>query len=406
MTRYIVLRATAGDSEEDLLVPRMLQAQDSALPPPDLSTPLPPSLPAPKVTVEDLGPEQAAEALQDPGILGLAEPMPTRLIAPTGSSSVEPPNGPTWGVAAVKAHDTAYNGQGVPVCILDTGIDATHGAFEGVNAQQRNFTTSADADANGHGTHCAGTLFGRNVGGTRIGVAPGVTDALIGKVLDDEGLGSSEMLFRAINWAVEAGARVLSMSLGFDFPGYSAKLVDECQYPVDVATSKALKAYRDNLRVFDAIMDMIEARSALGRGMVVVAATGNESRRSLQKHYRLSASVPSAAKGVLSVGALRRNRERLDVADFSNMDPLVCAPGVDIVSARAGGGLIAHDGTSMACPHAAGVAALWWQRLGSDPGELATAEAVVARLRSSCRTDVFASGVDLRDRGEGLVQAP
>lgn len=357
------------------------------------------------LTVEDLQPGEAIEARRDSNLL-VAEAMPTRLISPTASRKVHSPSGIAWGVTAVGADRTALDGQGVRVCVLDTGIDEDHPAFEGVSLTQRNFTASADGDLQGHGTHCAGTFFGRDVANTRIGVAPGVSEALIGKVLDDRGAGSSEMLFDAINWAMDENAKVLSMSLGFDFPGQVERLVERRGYPIALATSETLRVYRDNLRVFDAIMALIEARSAFGGGMVVVAASGNESRRGAQENYRIGASVPSDAKGVVSVGALRQANGGLKIADFSNTYPVVSAPGVDIVSAQTGGGLVAYDGTSMACPHAAGVAALWWQRLMNDGFQQPSADTVVARLRNSCRTDVLGPSVDLQDRGDGLVQAP
>ncbi len=101
--------------------------------------------------------------------------------------------------------------------MLDTGIDANHPAFAGVQLVQRNFTEEPPQDLHGHGSHCAGTIFGRDVAGTRIGVARNIKRALIGKVLG-EGGGSSATLARAIHWALEEGAHVISMSLGIDFP--------------------------------------------------------------------------------------------------------------------------------------------------------------------------------------------
>ena len=68
--------------------------------------------------------------------------------------------------------------------------------------RQKNFTGEAPSDQHGHGTHCAGTIFGREVQGRRIGVAPGVGRALIGKVLG-EGGGGSDQLARAMLWACE-----------------------------------------------------------------------------------------------------------------------------------------------------------------------------------------------------------
>ena len=70
------------------------------------------------------------------------------------------------------------------------------------------------------------TIFGRDVDGKRIGIARGVRKALIGKVLSDTGGGSSEMIFRGIQWALDEGAHVISMSLGFDFPGAVKRMED------------------------------------------------------------------------------------------------------------------------------------------------------------------------------------
>ena len=140
--------------------------------------------------------------------------------------------------------------------------------------------------------------------------------------------------------------------------------------------------------------------------MVIVAASGNESKRKRNPKYEISASVPAAAKGIVSVGAFGETSGGLNVADFSNTNPMLSAPGVDVVSAKTGGGLAALNGTSMAGPHAAGFAALWWQSLKEDSAIPVTASAVVTRMPASCRTDVFPSGVDVLDRGDGLIQAP
>ena len=169
--------------------------------------------PEPEVSVEDLEPRDLREATRDPGILDLARTMPTRLIAPTVSESAAT-TGPTWGIQAVGADKSPADGRDVPVCILDTGIDADHEAFAGVDLVQQDFTGSGNGDVQGHGTHCAGTVFGRDVDGTRIGVAPGVSRALIGKVLDDRGGGESDMLFNAILSASSLRGRGQSLSYG------------------------------------------------------------------------------------------------------------------------------------------------------------------------------------------------
>ena len=153
----------------------------------------------------------------------------------------------------------------------------------------------------------AQVLFsGRDVHGSRIGIAKGVRDVLIGKILSYKSVGTSEMAFRGLWWAAENGAHVISMSLGFDFPGMVADKVGH-GWPPDLATSVALEAYRGNLRMFDALMTMIKARESFSPSCVVVAAAGNESKRDVNPEYEIAVSLPAAADGVLSTGALGRS---------------------------------------------------------------------------------------------------
>jgi subtilisin family serine protease len=366
----------------------------------------------PRIDVLSLDKQQVRDLARDPEVKAVARLMPTQLIVPVSDedagldSEVQSTEGagPTWGVSAVGADVSQRTGAGVVIAVLDTGIDSTHPAFQGVSLSEEDFSGSGNGDRQGHGTHCAGTIFGREVDGTRIGVATGVSQALIGKVLADDGRGDSDMLFRGIQWAVDKGAHVISMSLGFDFPGMVQRL-QEAGWPVDLATSVGLEAYRGNLRMFDALMQLIERRGAFTPGTVVVAASGNESKRQVNADYELAASLPAAAEGVVSTGALAQSANGLTVAPFSNTFVQVAAPGVAIVSARAGGGLRSLNGTSMATPHAAGVAALWWEDVLASPLP-ATAGTVTARLLANADITALAPGVDVADRGVGLVRSP
>jgi subtilisin family serine protease len=347
--------------------------------------------------------KQVLDAARDPAVLSIAPTMPTKLIKPFDvvAQAVQPP----WGLAAVGANTSTFNGDGVDVAVLDTGIDAAHPAFAGVTLVEKDFSGSGDGDVAGHGSHCAGTIFGRDVAGTRIGVARGIQRALIGKVLGNDGSGSSDWLFAAMQWALNEKAKVISMSLGFDFPGMVTKLVGQ-GYPSDLATSLALEAYRGNLRMFDAIMDLARARTAFDGGAVVIAAAGNESKREVNPNYEIAVSLPAAANGVVAVGALGKNTQnKYFVADFSNTFPQISAPGVGVLSVKSGGGLVEFSGTSMATPHVAGLVALWWQFV-RGAGIPVTASNVVARLLAAAKTGNFKAGVDVEDRGVGIARAP
>lgn len=356
----------------------------------------------PMVSTEQLSDRAVTELKSDPQVQLVVPAMPVRLIAPIPADGLSLTA--NWGIKAVRADKSAYDGSGVCVAILDTGIDSDHPAFAGMTLVEKDFSEHGNGDRNGHGTHCAGTIFGRNDGGRRIGIARGVERALIAKVLGDDGAGQSEMIFEALAWAMQQHADIISLSLGFDFPGMISRLVAD-GWPLDMATSTALEAYGGNLRMFDAIMAVFKAQAAFGVAPLVIAAAGNESRRDLKPDFRIATSLPAAAADVLSVAAVGRHDGKYEVADFSNIQALLAAPGVDITSAWPGGGLRTISGTSMACPHVTGVAALWWQFL-RQAGINPTARNVASRLISNARKNVFIPNTDEADVGQGLVTAP
>ena len=361
-----------------------------------------------RVDVETVGASGHAELRRDPDAVVVARPMPVALIEPvpmsTPDAAPEPVNGATWGVFVTGALQSPYTGAGVTVAVLDTGIDASHEAFQGIDLVQRDFTGEGNGDKDGHGTHVAGTIFGQTTQGVRFGVAPGVRRALIGKVLGALRTATTVELAGAVQWAADGGASVINMSLGFDFPGMVNGLMKQ-GLPANFATSRALAQYRDNIRFFDALLQLLRARVTQSSGALLVSAAGNESRRQLRPDFTIDVAPPAAADGVVAVAALGTAgapHDNLTVAPFSNVRAAVAAPGAQIHSAQAGGGYTLKSGTSMASPHVTGVAALWAERQLQLNGRV-NVPSLDAQLRGHARRLPNASYLDV---GDGLIAAP
>jgi len=361
---------------------------------------------------EELQDPEASDLRRDSNVVAVVPSMPFALIAPVAGATVEET---VWGLDAVGATSSKQDGDGVTVAVLDTGIDKTHPAFARIafaNDDLVDFIADETGkpgtaeDHHGHGTHVAGTIFGRDVGGTRIGVAREVKKVLIAKVLGPNG-GSTEAVFNAIEWALKRRADVISMSLGMNFPGMLKSLMESLGLPQDITMSRALVAYRENLRLFDRLAALVEARVANGRGTLLVAASGNESRRDINPEFTVATTPPAAADGFVSVGAVSRAGKQdtpFAVAPFSNTGCLFAAPGVDILSAKRGGGLVTMSGTSMATPHVAGVVALWTQKIfpaGNRPN--GWAKDVLLEIQKSL---ISGQGQSRSDVGLGIVRAP
>lgn len=399
---YLVLRVTRAEGEAyDPLQPFFKGIEES----PEAAREIEYQVEALRLDQQDY-----RAARNDRQIAAIARPMPLRLIepvaAPEPAAEPAPINDATWGVFVTGTLQSPYVGHGVTVGVLDTGIDAGHEAFQGVTLVQKDFTGEGEGDEHGHGTHVAGTIFGQTVQGLRYGVAPGVRRALIGKVLGTQRSATTAELVDAVQWAVDGGAQVINMSLGFDFPGL-VKWWTDLGLEADLATSRALAQYRDNMRFFDSLVDLLRARSAQFPSALIIAAAGNESKRQVDPNHAIEVAPPAAADGIVAVAALQTAgppHDALTVAPFSNIRADVSAPGMGVYSARLNGGYTYMNGTSMASPHVAGVAALWAERQLQRTGTF-NLSALDARLRGNARGDRLPDANYL-DVGEGLVTAP
>ena len=146
-----------------------------------------------------------------------------RLIHPKRIAAATAATGPQWGMKKIDAPalwKKGFDGSGIIVAHLDTGVDGKHAALRNAITRFAFFDdlgaevspAPKPFDSGEHGTHTAGTIAGRPVRGKQIGVAPG---AHIASALVIEGGNPIARVLGGMNWAVGVGARVLSMSLGF-----------------------------------------------------------------------------------------------------------------------------------------------------------------------------------------------
>src|SRR5262249_53374689 len=113
----------------------------------------------PTVEIEEIERRDISALTRRADVDAAARVMPMKLIAPTKGQDAAIPAAldVAWGVKAVKADTSPFSGDGIIVAVLDTGIDASHPAFSGIEIIEKDFTGEGNGDTHGHGTHCAGT---------------------------------------------------------------------------------------------------------------------------------------------------------------------------------------------------------------------------------------------------------
>lgn len=282
------------------------------------------------------------------GLHNTGQTVTGSLVKGTPDADIDAPEG--WDAAF--GAGTFPNSGGTRVGILDTGIDLAHVDLLGKTKACASAVTATGtivvgscSDDNLHGTHVAGTVSAITNNGVGVaGVAPNAEFAIF-KALNSAGVGFYADVIAGIHWLhITGGARIISMSIGG---------------PQDGALDK-------------------ELTEAYAAGTLLIAAAGNDGDST--KNW------PAFHPDVVSVAATNAKDER---ASFSNCnsDVEVAAPGVDIWSTIPGNAYASLDGTSMATPHASGVAAMIMWAKGTSASQTRS------QLRGTA-DDLGASGWD------------
>jgi subtilisin family serine protease len=270
-----------------------------------------------------------------------------------------------------------------------------------VTIHARNFTPESDHDEDGHGTHFAGIVLCRDVDGRRIGIARGVERALIGKVIGAHG-GATDALVQAIQWAVAEGADVIAISLALDAVALERDILRGGS-SARFARLHAYEAYAQNVKLFERLIALLWAQAAFSRSVTIVAAAGNDSRRTANPPEEISARLRAAIDGVIAVAALASDERGLRIAPFSNGGAELAAPGSRALSARRGGGPEARSGTGTAAAHVTGVAALLIEKMKREG---VSGTALASRLTALATYEALQNDPSPSEIGAGLVQVP
>ena len=242
------------------------------------------------------------------------------------------------------------------------------------------------------------------------------------RVLGDNG-GSTSSIAEGIQWAIKQGSHIISMSLGRDIHSqFTAWKKMNSAWPDEVLLGALLDGYISQLNFYQAVAEYAQSQNGEKAGTIIIAASGNSSRRWVESAYEAPCGTPAASEDIISVGALgtaldifpdieadNPKASLLLPASFSNYNNDLSAPGVSVFSSVPGGYEVLN-GTSMATPHVAGIAALYVEKQLASLGEF-NPVMLKHQLQGTATTKgVLVSNEDLElssaDLGIGMVQAP
>ncbi|WP_413161103.1 S8 family serine peptidase [Capilliphycus salinus ALCB114379] len=292
------------------------------------------------------------DAVDGYGLINASAAVSQAIGSPVPFVDVPDTLDPNWGVNRINAPEVwsqGYTGEGVVVAVLDTGVDYNHPDLDsriwqnideipnnGIDDDGNGFRDDVNGwdfidydrdpmDLDGHGTHVAGVIAAENNEFGITGVAPNAQIMPVRVLTDDQG--GIYSVVSGIRYAVDNGADVINMSLGFE-------------------------SYSSYYYHFNPLQEAIQY--ATDNGVVVVSSAGNDGE------FVPKYPANYATEIGIAVGASDFYNHFADFSNQAGFNPLdyVVAPGVDIYSTTPNNNYEYYEGTSMAAPHVAGVAAL------------------------------------------------
>ena len=337
-------------------------------------------------------------------------------VEAAGDVVADPREAEQWDMALIgadAAHQTTDGDRNVLVAVLDSGIEATHpdlaanidtsvsaGCTTGVpntSPQAWQPTTSS------HGTHVAGTIAAARNGVGIVGVAPNVRLSSV-KVVNDDGFIYPEAAICGFMYATATGADVTNNSYYID-PWMFWCDNDADQAAVKTAVDRAVQ-YSQKKGVVN--VDAAGNSNIDLANKTTDASSPNDTTPALRQINAECADIPAELDGVVTVSSATNVSAKSGFSNYGVDVIDVAAPGSAILSTVTGGGYALYSGTSMASPHAAGVAALIKSAHPGISGQ------TIAGLLSSQATDVpcpvdslqcVGSTTDNGFFGEGMVNA-
>ncbi len=297
-------------------------------------------------------PAQAADKIAKRAFVKLVEPdYDVKLVLDKSIPQIQ----------ADKVWEAGITGKNIDVAVLDTGIHDEHPSL--TVEKEVDYTEEGTDDLHGHGTHVAGIVASTD--STYRGVAYD-SDLFNVKVLNKDGGGYGSDVIKGIEWAVDNGAEIVSMSFGAE--------IDPCDGT-------------------DAISQAVD--KAVSKGVVAVVAAGNSGPDAG------TITTPGCSKKGTTIGAVDGND---NVPSFSSRGPTddgrvkpdLVAPGVSITSTWKDNSFKSLSGTSMSTPHVSGVVALLLET-DSTLGP--------SNIKEALKSTALDLGLDENTQGAGMVDA-